>query len=57
MNRRQKKKWNKNHVTLIDRRTGKKSTCKLEHFIALCKIAEITPEELAYMCRDTDASG
>lgn len=46
MNRRQKKKWNKNHITLIDRMTEKKSTIKLKDFITLVKIAGLTREEL-----------
>ena len=45
MNRRQKKKWNKNHITLIDIRTDQKSTIKLKDFIRLVKIAGLSKEE------------
>ena len=46
MNRRQKKKWNKNHITLIDIGTDKKSTLKINDFLRLVKIAGLTKEEL-----------
>ena len=51
MNRRQKKKWNKNHITWTNRFTGKKETIKVEDFIVLAKIAGLTREDLEYMCR------
>ena len=58
MNRRQKKKWNKNHIILMDTRTGKQSTIKFNDFIRLCKIAALTPNDIEYMCRDiNNASG
>lgn len=61
MNRRQKKKWNKNHVTLLDRYTNKRTTISKKTFITLMQIAGITQEEfeewIARSIRESDASG
>ena len=45
MNRRQKKKYWKNHVILVDRRTGKLSILAMMDYEKLLKIAGITKEE------------
>lgn len=50
MNRRQKKKWENNHVTLIDRHTGKKSTISIENFKRLIEIAGLSKEEFQQWC-------
>lgn len=56
MNKRQKKKFDKNHITFTNRITGKKHTVKLDEFITLLKICDFSEEELEYllnrMCED-----
>ena len=50
MNRRQKKKWNKkwneNHVTLIDRITGEKTVIKIDDLLKLFDIAGFSKDEI-----------
>ena len=42
MNKRQKKKFCKNHIALEDVRTGKKSVVKKKDFLTLLEIAGMT---------------
>lgn len=52
MNRRQKKKWRKNHIIMTNRYTGRKQIIKTKDFIELVKIAGFTKEELEYLFRE-----
>lgn len=54
MNRRQKKKWRKNHIIMTNRYTGRKEVIKTKDFIELVKIAEFTKEDLRYLFREEE---
>lgn len=58
MNRRQRKKYWRNHVTLVDTVTGKQSIVKLQTLMKLVEIAKLTPEEFKdWIIRIGDAEG
>ena len=46
MNRRQKKKYWKNHVQIMNTITGKKHTAKIKDILKLMKIADFSREEI-----------
>ena len=46
MNRRQKKKFWKNHLILVNNQTGKRQLVKTDDFIELIKIADLSEVEL-----------